>query len=319
MANTTYRYNPATCRYEPAKISITQFLLYAFALLFMSGVLFGTMAYLQARFFTTQTTLELHAENKALQKHFALLTSELKSLDATLAGIAATEAAVEAKLFNNTRNAGVENKPAYEIPAGMKEAKSLLHTLQEKVSQSLQNASAYNYRYATTLNLSEADKAIIAGWPSGQPVSKTHLKITSGFGMRIHPFHKGLYMHQGIDIAAPKGTLVYVTGAGKVMDTGKNNLEAGYGNYVEVDHGNGIITRYAHLHDLTVKEGQFIQKGTIIGTIGTTGGAAAPHLHYEVIRDGEVINPLLFMMDGLTSTAYAQLTKQAEKKNQSLD
>ncbi|QOI97946.1 MAG: M23 family metallopeptidase [Flammeovirgaceae bacterium] len=277
------------------------------------------MVYVQARYFTTETTLGLRAENKALQKHFTLLSSELKSLDAVLAGITATEKIVEKKLFNDRAVTNSTNKTVIEFPTGMKEAKALLKSLKDRVSLSLHKAAEHNYRYIRNLNLTTADKNTIAGWPSGQPVSKTHLKITSGFGMRIHPFHKGLYPHQGIDIVAPKGIPVYVTGSGKVMDTGKNNLEAGYGNYVEVDHGNGIITRYAHLHDITVNAGQFIQKGTIIGTIGTSGGAAAPHLHYEVLRDGEQVNPLFFMMDGLTSAAYAQLTQQAEKKNQSLD
>jgi murein DD-endopeptidase MepM/ murein hydrolase activator NlpD len=285
----------------------------------MSAILFGCLTYLQGRFFTTQATRELRAENSALQKHYAILNSQLKALDASLAGIRETETKVESKLFSEPVARATSKKTEYRIPSGIKEAQELLLTLKNKINESRQKAEWHNYQYAVSLHLTARDKSTVSAWPTGQPVSKTHLAVASGFGLRIHPFHKGVYQHQGIDFAAPKGTPVYCTGAGKVVDTGKSNLEAGYGNYVEIDHGNGIITRYAHLHEVAVKPGQAIEKGEVIGSVGMSGGASAPHLHYEIMRDGEQVNPMLFMMDGLTSREFTRLAAQAEKRNQSLD
>jgi murein DD-endopeptidase MepM/ murein hydrolase activator NlpD len=77
--------------------------------------------------------------------------------------------------------------------------------------------------------------------------------LLSGFGMRVNPFHKGLYEHPGVDIAMPRGTEVIATASGTVIEIRKSDVQAGYGNYIEIDHGNGFITRYAHLEDIHVK------------------------------------------------------------------
>jgi murein DD-endopeptidase MepM/ murein hydrolase activator NlpD len=319
MAITKFNYNSATCRYEPAKISLIQVLLYAVSLLAMGAVLFAGIAFLHGRFFTTQATLALRAENKALQKHYILLNNQIRLLDASLAGIAATQKSIELKIFAEPGVTEMLKKQEYNFPSDAREARQLLHDVQGKLYNICKNAAVSNYRYVSYLNLSAADKAAIAAWPSGQPVSKTHLNVASGFGLRINPFHKGVYQHKGLDFAAPKGTPVYATGQGKIVDTGMSNLEAGYGNFVEIDHGNGIITRYAHLHKLAVNTGQAVKKGTVIGTVGISGGASAPHLHYEIIRNGEQVDPMWYMMDGLTSKQFMQLTKQAKERNQSLD
>jgi len=319
MATTKFIYNPATCRYEPEKATLIQVLLYGVSVLAMGAVLFGIIAYLQGRFFTTQTTFDLRAENKALQKHYTLLNDQINLLDALLADILTTQKSVDLKLFNESNKAEPLKKPEYNVLSDVREAKQLLHTVQSKVAHLSNKVALTNYGYRATLTLSAADKATIAAWPSGQPLSKIHLKVASGFGLRIHPFHKGVYEHKGLDFAAPKGTPVYATGQGKVADTGTSKLEAGYGNYVEIDHGNGIITRYAHLHELAVKTGQTVKKGTVIGTVGMSGGASAPHLHYEIIRNGEQVDPMGFMMEGLTSKQFTKLSVQASKRNQSLD
>lgn len=318
MASSKYTYNPTTCRYEPAKISIAQILGYSFSLLMMSVLLFGGIAYLQGRFFTTQTTLNLRAENKAMQKHFALLSSQLNSLNATLTNLKATEKTIESKLFTQVTTTPTGPKPV-QLPNGVQEARQLLHQLDSRVSQTFTNSLSQNVLYASTLKLTSGDKSLIILWPTSQPVEDKYLTVASGFGKRINPFHKGVYDHQGLDFAAPKGTPVFATGSGKVLDIGKSSLQVGYGNYIEIDHGNGVVTRYAHLQDVAVRIGQSVNQGDVIGTIGMSGGASAPHLHYEILRDDEPVNPMLFMMQGLTSMQFARLKEQASKRNLSLD
>ncbi len=113
--------------------------------------------------------------------------------------------------------------------------------------------------------------------------------IVSHFGMRRDPFHGAWQMHTGLDFSAPYGAPVRVTADGRVRFAGWDG--GGYGLQVEVDHTNGLVTKYAHLSRLAVTEGQKVKRGQIIGYVGSTGYSIAPHLHYEVMEFGMKVNP----------------------------
>ena len=119
--------------------------------------------------------------------------------------------------------------------------------------------------------------------------------VTSRFGIRRDPILGSRAMHSGMDFRAPLGHPVKATGAGKVITTGWNG---GYGRMVEIDHGHGIVTRYAHLKSISVSEGQMVEAGTIIGKVGSSGRSTGPHLHYEIRRGGEPTNPNRFLTVG---------------------
>ncbi|WP_265530551.1 M23 family metallopeptidase [Sphingomicrobium marinum] len=127
--------------------------------------------------------------------------------------------------------------------------------------------------------------------PSDMPVKGSAL--TSSFGTRTDPFKKRRAMHAGIDLAGPSGTPILTTADGKVLRAGYNR--GGYGNLIEVDHGNGIVTRYAHLSKIQVAAGDTVRRGQQIGKMGSTGRSTGSHLHYEVRIDGKPVNPLPFM------------------------
>ncbi len=126
--------------------------------------------------------------------------------------------------------------------------------------------------------------------PHGSPAPGR--EISSQFGARRDPFTKRSAMHGGMDFRAPRGAKVVATAGGKVTKAGRMG---GYGNLVEIDHGGGITTRYAHLSRIKVQRGQRIDRGTLIGKVGSTGRSTGPHLHYEVRRKGRVLNPLHFV------------------------
>ena len=117
-------------------------------------------------------------------------------------------------------------------------------------------------------------------------------EITSRFGNRRDPFLKRLAFHGGIDFRTPRGTPIYSTGTGIVVHAGRNG---GYGKMVEIDHGNGITTRYAHLSAVEVREGDHLTIGVRIGKSGSTGRSTGPHLHYEVRRNGNAVDPMRFL------------------------
>ena len=119
--------------------------------------------------------------------------------------------------------------------------------------------------------------------------------MTSGFGIRLDPFTRTLAQHTGIDFRAQHGSPVRAAGAGRVTAAGPNG---GYGRMVEIDHGNGVTTRYAHLSAITVSEGDTVAAGTTIGRAGSTGRSTGTHLHYETRIDGVPVDGQRFLKLG---------------------
>jgi len=145
--------------------------------------------------------------------------------------------------------------------------------------------------------------------PSIFPIAPNELiRFASGFGYRTHPIFKIRKFHKGIDLTALKGTPVHATAKGKVIIAG--NLNDGYGNKIVIDHGYGFKTVYAHLHKITVKNGQNVAMGDVIGQVGTTGISQAPHLHYEVRVDDKVENPMHYIYKDITAEEYQLLSQR---------
>jgi murein DD-endopeptidase MepM/ murein hydrolase activator NlpD len=130
--------------------------------------------------------------------------------------------------------------------------------------------------------------------PVHSPVA-SNIRISSGFGNRRDPFSKRKAFHSGLDFAAARGTAVSSAGSGTVKFAGK---KSGYGNVVEIDHGDGLITRYAHLFTYLVETGDKVEAGAIIGKSGSTGRSTGPHLHFEVRNSSGPLNPAKFLSAG---------------------
>ena len=145
----------------------------------------------------------------------------------------------------------------------------------------------------------EAAKRAAVRAPIGHPVAGR--QITSRFGPRRDPFNRRRAMHSGIDFRAGYGHPIVAAGAGKVVKAGPNG---GYGRFVEIDHGNGFTTRYAHMQTIRVSVGQRVAAGSRIGDVGSTGRSTGPHLHYEVRRYGKAIDPIRFIRTGQSVARY---------------
>jgi murein DD-endopeptidase MepM/ murein hydrolase activator NlpD len=133
-------------------------------------------------------------------------------------------------------------------------------------------------------------QALAAALPSLWPLTSGWL--TSNFGSRTNPLTGESETHSGLDIAAPRGTPVHATADGVVQLASYNGS---YGNCIEVSHGYGIATRFGHLSSYAVRVGQRVSRGTVIGYVGATGRTTGPHLHYEILLNGQPINPLKFI------------------------
>lgn len=149
-------------------------------------------------------------------------------------------------------------------------------------------------RLQEDVRIADRLRRAIADAPLGSPLSE-NAETTSNFGPRRDPFLGRMAYHAGIDFREAHGSPVRATGAGRISSAASNG---GYGLMVEIDHGGGMTTRYAHLSALLVREGQFVAAGAIIGRLGSTGRSTGPHLHYEVRLDDEPVDPMRFLRAG---------------------
>ena len=145
----------------------------------------------------------------------------------------------------------------------------------------------------------------------------TYPQIGAGTGDKIHPFYKTIAYHNGLDLLASQGEPVYAAADGMVSDASRSSR--GQGNIIEITHPGGYLTRYEHLSELNVSKGQFVKRGRRIGSVGMSGQAFAPHLHYEVLADTVYLNPINFIFASVTPEEYANMLFMAANTLQSMD
>lgn len=176
--------------------------------------------------------------------------------------------------------------------------------------------------YETSLSLDELqqlsrNKELMAqAIPAIWPIDRTALRNGIGaFGMRRHPIYSSYSMHKGVDLACDVGNPVYATGDGVVERTDLGLPKKGYGKQILLNHEFGYKTRYAHLSRILVRPGERVVRGQMIAEVGNTGGTTGPHLHYEVILQGQVVNPINYFNKDMTAAEYTHLMEQMHETN----
>ncbi|MBN2781026.1 MAG: peptidoglycan DD-metalloendopeptidase family protein, partial [Candidatus Marinimicrobia bacterium] len=189
-------------------------------------------------------------------------------------------------------NLGIGGRVQMADPASTKnvveELEANVEFLGTKVSVELEN---YKNLYADIQKYKKRLQYI----PAITPLKTDSYYISSNYGYRIDPFTEETKYHSGIDLAANRGTPVHASGNGKVIYASYSY--GGYGNVVKVDHGYGFVTVYAHLNRIKVEKGDTVERGALLGEVGSTGRSTGPHLHYEVQKDGKPVNPSKYMWD----------------------
>ena len=132
--------------------------------------------------------------------------------------------------------------------------------------------------------------AVQSAFPTTWPIQGA--RFTSGFGYRRSPVRGRMVFHHGIDLSAPRGTRIFAASNGEVITA---EYGSGYGRMVEIDHGYGITSRYAHCNSLFVRPGDWVEAGQVIATVGSTGQTTGPHLHFELLVDGQVVDPMEYL------------------------
>jgi len=321
MAKVKYRYNVKTLRFERANISVPNTILYIVSLFVFGVLFFCALILIQNYLINTPTEKALRQENRALKTHRNVLLAKLESAQSLITDIKRSESDLHQKLFDAPLEANTSKERTPEmLLASASSFNENINSVSEKLEEFLAKAqmrSNYFYLYAS---VDKKDVTKMSSLPAIVPVENfDHSKLMSGFGTRINPWHKGKYYHDGIDLAAIRGTNVLAAGDGRVALVKRSDLQAGYGNYVEIDHGYGFVTRYANLGEISVHTGQKIQKGQAIAMMGMSGGSIAPHVHYEVIKNGKNINPVNVIVEGLDAKQFHKMAESSRKLNQSLD
>jgi murein DD-endopeptidase MepM/ murein hydrolase activator NlpD len=323
MARIKYHYNPETCQYERVKAKPLDIFLNVGIFLALSIIFAIFLTFLLGRYYKTEQELSLQEENQELLEHYNLLNKELQDVHAILQSIQHRDDNIYRVIFEaepiptSIRTAGSGGTDKYRelLKKSLKKEKMIVSTKQ-KIDNLKRMMYVQTKSYDEISKLVKDKSKMLACMPAIQPISNKQLtRLTSGFGIRIHPIYKVGQFHPGIDFAAPMNTPIYATGDG-VID--KAEYEGGYGNHVKINHGYGYKTLYGHMSSFTVKPGQKIKRGELIGYVGSTGFSTAPHVHYEVIYNGEQVNPVYYFFKDLTAEEYEKVLELASKENQSL-
>jgi hypothetical protein len=193
-----------------------------------------------------------------------------------------------------------------------------MSNLQIKISEVQRRLVAQSRSFDEVMELAATHEARLQSIPAIQPIRNDDLKrMASGWGYRFHPIYKVKKFHYGMDFSAPTATEIFATGDGEVVKVRRSYT--GYGRHVVIRHGFGYETLYAHMSKTLVRKGQKVKRGEIIGLVGNTGTSVAPHLHYEVSKDGQKVNPAHYYFNDLTPEQYEIMIKNSEVSHQSFD
>ena len=323
MAKVKYYYDSETLSYR--KITRKKRTTIKYAALFLLGAaLFGFFfVIVGSYFFESPKERQLARELENMELQYAVLNKRMDDAIAVLENIEERDNAIYRLYFEanpipeEQRKAGFGGINRYKDLEGFDNSK-LIITANKRLDILTKQIVVQSRSLDEIAVLAEEKEKLLDALPAIQPVNNEDLtRMASGYGYRTDPFTKARKMHWGMDFTAPRGTPVYASGDGLV--TRSDNTAAGYGNHIRIDHGYGYESLYAHLYKYNVRKGQKVKRGDLIGFVGSTGRSEAPHLHYEVFKDGERINPINFYYGNLSPEEFADLLKKSQQENQSLD
>jgi murein DD-endopeptidase MepM/ murein hydrolase activator NlpD len=324
MSRIKYYYDPKTCKYERYTRSKWDIVLNSLGFLSLSSILAIIFIIGFNMYFDSPKELFLKKENKELKLYYGFLEEEVVKMSQMLADLQQRDDNLYRIIFETEpiapeiRQAGIGGLDRYrEIREKGLDQEKIIISLHSKIDALKRQLYVQSVSYDEVTEMALMKEEYWASIPAIQPVLNENLNLlASGYGVRLHPILKVRKMHTGVDFTAPKGTPIYATGDGVVIAV--KTVFGGYGKYVEIDHGFGFVTRYAHMNDFKVKTGQKVKRGDHIGSVGNTGSSTAPHIHYEVLKDGKHVNPVNYFFKDLTPEEYDRILELASKENQSL-
>jgi len=323
MARIKYYYDTETCKYERIKVSKWDMFLNSLGIFTLSLVLAVIILIISSTYFESPQVSLLKKENKELLMYYNDMQKDLTNMDAMILSLQDRDDNIYRVIFeadpipSSVRQAGVGGTDRYRaLREESLEREDLVISTMEKIDKLKKQMYIQTKSHDDIEQMARNKSVMMASIPSIQPINNKDLnRLASGYGMRMHPILKYIRMHAGIDFSAPQGTPIFATGDGTVEYAGFNKTS---GNMVTLDHGYGYKTKYLHMSNFAVRQGQKVKRGDIIGYVGNTGLSKAPHCHYEVWKDNQHVNPVNFFYNDVTDEEYDKLLELATKENESL-
>ncbi|NNL16660.1 MAG: M23 family metallopeptidase [Flavobacteriaceae bacterium] len=323
MSKIKYYYDSETLSYRKIERKKRNTIKFAALFLFASAMFAFLFIFIANQYVESPKEKALKRELQNMELQYGLLNKKMDEAEKVLTNVEERDNNIYRLYFEanpipeEQRRAGFGGINRYRDLEGFDNSKLIIES--NKRMDVLQKQIVVQSKSLDEIaNLAEDKEKFLATIPAIQPVKNEDLKrMASGFGYRSDPFTKVRKFHYGMDFTSPRGTPIYATGDGVV--TRADNRAAGYGKHIRIDHGYGYISLYAHLYKYNVKKNQKVKRGDIIGFVGSTGRSQAPHLHYEIFKDKERINPLNFYYGSLSAEEFDELLQRASVENQSLD
>lgn len=321
MAKIKYQFNTKSLAVEPVRESFWD-KAKRFLRVVLAGMVFSVIVLsIGYTFFDSPKERILQREIDQYEVNFQLLNDKLDLLFSVMEDMEHRDDQIYRVIFEaepiprTIRDAAFGGADRYEQFEGFNNSKIIAST-QRRIDELSAKLYVQSISYDEVFQMAKDKADMLASIPAIVPIEKGTQRLVSGFGPRIHPIYKTLRPHTGVDFTAPTGTPVYAPGNGVVTTVERNRH--GYGLMVVIDHGYGYETLYAHLSKFNVRVGQEVKRGEIIGFVGNTGVSTAPHLHYEVIRHGNKVNPINYFFNDLTPEEFEYIIEVASRVNQSL-
>ncbi len=320
----TYRFNPHTLKYEKVFVSLrTRVRRISFNVLV--GIVLGVLlVFVGMQFMESPKERAMKRELAQYRRQTRQLNDRVERAERVLENIEERDDNLYRSIFQSTpvsdaeRHSGiggVERYAEFDHLGDGGQLKATAKRVDDLTKRIYVESKSLDEIYEMSRNKSER----LAAMPAIMPVAKNRCKVVSGFGYRYHPILHYRRLHSGIDMTAPSGTPVYATGDGVVRVAGRNEQGySGYGIVVLVDHGFGFQTLYAHMQGVKVRVGQKVKRGEQIGTVGSSGMSSGSHLHYEVMQNGNKVDPVYFFYNDLTPEEYEEVLEVARQENQSM-
>lgn len=327
MSREKYVYNPQTLRYEKLKLTPAQKFFQVIRFMALVVVASTAVYFIADKYLPTPKEKALEREKQQLVYYMNQLKDNYTTLAEDVETLYDKDANIHRMIFGinpiseGVWNGGIGGSKRYPMLENFSETGEMIESSLTLADNLKRKVGLMKSSLDSLYSLAIAKEKRLAAIPSIKPVVEDKLKRDishlSGYGMRLHPIHKVKKMHAGIDFTAPKGTAIQATGNGKVIKV--EHRANGYGKSVVIDHGYGFKTLYAHMSEIIVKKGDVVKKGQKIGLVGNTGTSTADHLHYEVHINNRPVDPIDYVLDGLTPTEYRMLVEKASVTNQSFD
>lgn len=323
MSKTKYKYNPKTLNYDEVEVTwrnrLKKLSFHLISGVVFSLILIGFSYSTIKNWGKAEGERELEVMRLQLEEQNELISFS----EEVLKDIEKRDTEIYRALFNADpypvykRISGTGGNPSkYKAFEGLTHEELILEVA-KKIEQFEKGLVAQSKSFDEVVSLVKRKEEMLRCIPSIQPISNKDLtRIASGFGYRMHPVHRILKMHAGLDFTATTGTNIYATGDGVVIKA--DNEMSGYGNMVIINHGFGYQTRYAHCESFSVKVGQKVSRGDVIALIGNTGISTGPHVHYEVRKNGEAVDPVHYFFNDLTPEEYEKVIEIASRPTSSM-